>query len=141
MTIKFDQLKNIKFDKKFFLTVLKYLAGALASLVILAVVVGGLLFAYYVSSTPKLSESKLKATNSSLVYDSSNNLIADLGAEKRESVSSDNVPLNLVNAITSIEDHRFFKHRGVDIYRIIGAAWKNAFSDSTQGDQLLTSSW
>ncbi len=137
MTIKFDQLKNIKFDKKFFLTVLKYLAGALASLVILAVVVGGLLFAYYVSSTPKLSESKLKATNSSLVYDSSNNLIADLGTEKRESVSSDNVPLNLVNAITSIEDHRFFKHRGVDIYRIIGAAWKNAFSDSTQGGSTL----
>ncbi|WP_373757097.1 transglycosylase domain-containing protein, partial [Streptococcus ferus] len=137
MTIKLDQLKNIKFDKKFFLTVLKYLAGALASLVILAVVVGGLLFAYYVSSTPKLSESKLKATNSSLVYDSSNNLIADLGAEKRESVSSDNVPLNLVNAITSIEDHRFFKHRGVDIYRIIGAAWKNAFSDSTQGGSTL----
>ena len=119
------------------MTVLKYGLGILLSAIILAIIIGGLLFTYYVSSTPKLSEAKLKATNSSLVYDSNNNLIADLGAEKRESISSDNIPMKLVNAVTSIEDHRFFKHRGVDIYRIIGAAWNNLLHKSTQGGSTL----
>lgn len=105
--------------------------------IILAIVIGGLLFAYYVSRSPKLTDQALKSVNSSLVYDGNNKLIADLGSEKRESVSADSIPLNLVNAITSIEDKRFFKHRGVDIYRILGAAWHNLVSSNTQGGSTL----
>ncbi len=116
---------------------LKYGLIAGLTLVIAAVLAGCSLFAYYVSSAPKLSESKLSSTNSSLIYDSSGNLIADLGSEKRESVTSDNIPLNLVNAITSIEDKRFFKHRGIDVYRILGAAFNNFTSSSTQGGSTL----
>lgn len=119
------------------LKVLKYGLIAGLTLIIAAVLVGGSLFAYYVSSAPKLSESKLSSTNSSLIYDSSGNLIADLGSEKRESVTADNIPLNLVNAITSIEDKRFFKHRGIDVYRILGAAFNNFTSSSTQGGSTL----
>ena len=137
LNFKKPNFKEFKFDKNFGITVLKYGLGILLSAIILAIIIGGLLFTYYVSSTPKLSEAKLKATNSSLVYDSNNNLIADLGAEKRESISSDNIPMKLVNAVTSIEDHRFFKHRGVDIYRIIGAAWNNLLHKSTQGGSTL----
>lgn len=131
ITIKLN-MKN-----KTVLKVLKYGLATILGLIILAIVSGGLLFTYYVSSTPKLSESKLKSTNSSLIYDSNNSLVADLGSEKRESVVADNIPLNLVNAITSIEDKRFFKHRGVDIYRIMGAAWHNMMSSSTQGGSTL----
>ena len=116
---------------------LKYGLIAGLTLVITAVLAGGSLFVYYVSSAPKLSESKLSSTNSSLIYDSSGNLIADLGSEKRESVTADNIPLNLVNAITSIEDKRFFKHRGIDVYRILGAAFNNFTSSSTQGGSTL----
>ena len=119
------------------LKVLKYGLIAGLTLIIAAVLAGGSLFAYYVSSAPKLSESKLSSTNSSLIYDSSGNLIADLGSEKRESVTADNIPLNLVNAITSIEDKRFFKHRGIDVYRILGAAFNNFTSSSTQGGSTL----
>lgn len=119
------------------LKVLKYGLIAGLTLIIAAVLAGGSLFAYYVSSAPKLSESKLSSTNSSLIYDSSGNLIADLGSEKRESVTADNIPLNLVNAITSIEDKRFFKHRGINVYRILGAAFNNFTSSSTQGGSTL----
>ncbi len=111
----------------------KYILLAMAGLAILGVVIGGLLFTFYASTAPKLSEAKLKSTTSSLIFDSENNLIADLGAEKRENVTADNIPLDLVNAITSIEDHRFFEHRGIDIYRIMGAAWNNLTSHTTQG--------
>lgn len=127
----------IKIKKETLLKVLKYLLITGVSLAIIVALAGGGLFAYYVSSAPKLSEKELKSTNSSLIYDVNNNLIADLGSEKRENVSADNIPLNLVNAITSIEDKRFFKHRGVDIYRILGAAFNNIFRGSTQGGSTL----
>ena len=130
--------KNVSSNtKRTVLKVLKYLLITGLTLTIIGTLVGASLFAFYVSSAPKLSESKLKSTNSSLIYDSSGNLIADLGSEKRESVTSDSIPLNLVNAITSIEDKRFFKHRGVDVYRILGAAWNNLTSSSTQGGSTL----
>lgn len=116
---------------------LKYVLGAILSLTILVIVIGGLLFAFYISSAPKLSEAELKSTNSSLVYDGNNNLIADLGSEKRENVTADSIPINLVNAITSIEDKRFFNHRGVDLYRIFGAAFHNLTSKTTQGGSTL----
>ena len=72
---------------------------------------------------PTLSEKDLVATTSSKIYDNQNNLIADLGAEKRINVSTDQIPTDLVNAIVAIEDHRFFNHRGVDIIRIGGSSF------------------
>lgn len=51
------------------------------SLIVAGFVIGGLVFAFYVSSTPKLTASKLSSTNSSLIYDSNGSLIADLGSE------------------------------------------------------------
>ncbi|MGS7117973.1 penicillin-binding protein PBP1A [Streptococcus pyogenes] len=116
---------------------LKYVLSAILSLIILVIIIGGLLFTFYISSAPKLSEAQLKSTNSSLVYDGNNNLIADLGSEKRENVTADSIPINLVNAITSIEDKRFFNHRGVDLYRIFGAAFHNLTSQTTQGGSTL----
>lgn len=115
----------------------KYILLGVASLAILGFIIGGLLFTFYASTAPKLSEAKLKSTTSSLIYDSDNNLIADLGSEKRENVTANNIPVDLVNAITSIEDHRFFEHRGIDIYRIMGAAWNNLTSNTTQGGSTL----
>ncbi|MQB86065.1 penicillin-binding protein, partial [Lactobacillus reuteri] len=77
------------------------------------------------------------STNSSRIYDGNGGLIADLGSEKRESASTDEIPIILVNAITSIEDKRFFTHRGIDVYRIMGAAINNLRHNSTQGGSTL----
>lgn len=117
--------------------ILKYILGALLSFIILAVVLGGLVFAFFAITAPSLSEDKLRAVNSSLVFDSEGNQIADLGAEQRESVTADSIPINLVNAITAIEDRRFFEHRGIDIFRILGSAWHNLTSNTTQGGSTL----
>lgn len=123
--------------KQKFWKVFKYFAGIMVSLLIVALIIGGLLFTYYVSTAPALSEKQLVATNSSILYDKDGNKIADLGAEKRISAKTDSIPVNLVNAITAIEDHRFYKHRGIDVYRIIGAAWHNLTRSSTQGGSTL----
>ena len=40
---------------------------------------------------------------------------------KRRLVSFNELPPNLVNAVTSIEDRRFFEHGGVDYFRLLGA--------------------
>ena len=115
----------------------KYAFIGLLTFFVICVIAGGGLFAYYVSSVPKLTENKLQSTNSSRIYDGNGSLIADLGSEKRESASTDEIPIILVNAITSIEDKRFFTHRGIDVYRIMGAASNNLRHNSTQGGSTL----
>ena len=115
----------------------KYGFIGLLTFFVVCVIAGGSLFAYYVSSVSKLTENKLQSTNSSKIYDANGSLIADLGAEKRESASTDEIPTTLVNAITSIEDKRFFTHRGIDVYRIMGAAVNNLRRSSTQGGSTL----
>ena len=115
----------------------KYGFIGLLTFFVICVIAGGGLFAYYVSSVPKLTENKLQSTNSSKIYDTNGSLIADLGSEKRESASTDEIPTTLVNAITSIEDKRFFTHRGIDVYRIMGAAVNNLRRSSTQGGSTL----
>ena len=115
----------------------KYAFIGLLTFFVICVIAGGGLFAYYVSSVPKLTENKLQSTHSSRIYDGNGGLIADLGSEKRESASTDEIPIILVNAITSIEDKRFFTHRGIDVYRIMGAAINNLRHNSTQGGSTL----
>jgi penicillin-binding protein 1B len=49
----------------------------------------------------------------------------DSAREKRRAVRYDDLPPNLVNAILSAEDKRFFEHPGFDFIRIFGAAWND----------------
>ncbi|WP_445278357.1 penicillin-binding protein PBP1A [Streptococcus sp. KHUD_013] len=116
---------------------LKYAAIAAISLFFLLLILGGLVFGYYASKAPTLSEKDLIATTSSKIYDNQNNLIADLGAEKRINVKTNEIPTDLVNAIVAIEDHRFFNHRGVDFIRIGGAFFSN-LRGGRQGGSTLT---
>nr|CAO91653.1 penicillin-binding protein 1A [Streptococcus pneumoniae] len=125
-------------NKPTILRLIKYLNISFLSLVIAAIVLGGGVFFYYVSKAPSLSESKLVATTSSKIYDNKNQLIADLGSERRVNAQAYDIPTDLVKAIVSIEDHRFFDHRGIDTIRILGAFLRNLQSNSLQGGSTLT---
>ena len=126
-------------NKQTILRIVKYLSIGLLSLFIAAFLLGGGVFLYYANKAPELSESKLVATTSSKIYDSKNELIADLGAERRVNAQSSEIPTDLVNAIVSIEDHRFFTHRGLDSIRIAGAFLRNlSSSGGLQGGSTLT---
>lgn len=65
------------------------------------------------------------------------------GSENRVWVSYSDIPPHVVDAFVSIEDHRFFEHSGVDLYRTVGAALnffgaaKNAYGGSTITQQLV----
>ena len=126
-------------NKQTILRIAKYVSIGFLTIVIAAIVLGGGLFLYYVSKAPALSESKLVATTSSKIYDNNNELIADLGAERRVNTQASEIPTDLVKAIVSIEDHRFFDHRGVDTIRIMGAALRNLQGQGgLQGASTLT---
>ncbi|WP_269797196.1 penicillin-binding protein PBP1A [Streptococcus sp. SM5] len=125
-------------NKQFFLRIAKYLGIGFLTIFLTLVLIGGSIFLFYVVQAPELSESKLVATTSSKIYDNKNELVADLGAERRVNAQSSEIPTDLVNAIVSIEDHRFFNHRGIDSIRIFGAFLRNLRSNGLQGGSTLT---
>ena len=126
-------------NKQLIWRIAKYLGIGFLVAFIASILIGASVFVYYVSKAPELSESKLVATTSSKIYDSKNELIADLGAERRVNAQSNEIPIELVNAIVSIEDHRFFNHRGIDSIRIAGAFLRNLTSrGGLQGGSTLT---
>lgn len=126
-------------NKQIILRFLKYMGITFLTLFIALFLLGGGVFLYFVSKAPALSESKLVATTSSKIYDNKNELIADLGSERRVNAQANEIPTDLVKAIVSIEDHRFFDHRGVDTIRIMGAALRNLQGKGgLQGASTLT---
>ena len=126
-------------NKQIILRFLKYIGITFLTLFIALFLLGGGIFLYFVSKAPALSESKLVATTSSKIYDNKNELIADLGSERRVNAQANEIPTDLVKAIVSIEDHRFFDHRGVDTIRIMGAALRNLQGKGgLQGASTLT---
>ena len=126
-------------NKQTILRFLKYIGITFLTLFIALFLLGGGVFLYFVSKAPALSESKLVATTSSKIYDNKNELIADLGSERRVNAQANEIPTDLVKAIVSIEDHRFFDHRGVDTIRIMGAALRNLQGQGgLQGASTLT---
>ena len=125
-------------NKQTILRFLKYIGITFLTLFIALFLLGGGIFLYFVSKAPALSESKLVATTSSKIYDNKNELIADLGSERRVNAQANEIPTDLVKAIVSIEDHRFFDHRGVDTIRIMGAALRNLQGGGLQGASTLT---
>jgi penicillin-binding protein 1B len=64
----------------------------------------------------------------------------DSAREKRRPVRYEDLPPDLVHAILSAEDKRFFDHGGFDFIRIVGAAWADLRHSSShyQGASTIT---
>lgn len=96
-------------------------------------------FAYMVSDAPKLDPERLKDPISSKIYDMNNQLITELGIQKRDYVEFDEIPDLVKNAILAAEDVRFFKHHGIDVIRLGGAVISNITDGfGSQGASTLT---
>ena len=74
------------------------------------------------------------------VYDASGALAGTLhGGERRTWISIDQVPEHVQNAFIAAEDLRFYRHHGVDLYRMLGALWQDIKSLSyAQGASTIT---
>ena len=63
----------------------------------------------------------------------------DQSRTKRRLVHYQDLPPDLVNAVLAAEDHRFFAHHGVSLWRILGAAAADIRADDrAQGGSTLT---
>src|SRR5690606_19270268 len=106
----------------------------------LAGLIGGAgLFAFYASSAPDLDESLLKDPLSSELLDIKGNVFMKSGAEKREFVPYAEIPQSVKDAILATEDVRFYKHHGMDFWRLGGAVIANFRGGfDSQGASTLT---
>ena len=121
---KSKSVKNNK-EKKKKRNVLKVILTIFLSFCIICVLAVAAFFAYIVVTTEDFDPNKLTYRDQSVVYDKNGNTIAELGvggSEKRESVSYDDLPQVLIDAIIATEDSRFFQHNGVDAPRFLKAS-------------------
>ena len=116
-------MKFLKYVKKFFIILM---------LVIVGVLIGGTIFFYpkiktlYIESSEKVNnikEDTFKSSQTSLVYDSNNNMIAKLKGDKDVYyLNYKNIPEDVINIFVATEDKNFFNHSGIDIKGIGRAA-------------------
>lgn len=80
----------------------------------------------YMHDLPNLSQINSKNNQNIVeVRYSNNNLIATYGKENIDEVDFKDLPQNLINAVISIEDRRFYNHYGIDFLSILRAAYIN----------------
>jgi len=131
--IKNDKKKK-KTKKKFsFKKCLKVLLSVFLIFCITCILgVAGFL-TYIVVSTENFDPNKLTYQDQTKVYDKNGKVFATLGTEKRESVSYEELPQVLVDAIIATEDSRFFQHNGVDFARFLKASFYQLLGQSDAG--------
>ena len=116
----------------------KILIGV-ASFVAIAIIAIVAIFAYYGATAPTIQASDLEGATETKILDKDGELIYSLGGEKRDLITSEQVPQLLKDAITSIEDKRFYSHMGIDPIRIAGSFLRNAKAGQiTQGGSTIT---
>ncbi|WP_162320704.1 transglycosylase domain-containing protein [Nesterenkonia haasae] len=74
----------------------------------------------------------------SVFYAADGTEIARFYAENREPVSIDDISTEMIDAIVSIEDERFYEHGGTDLRAIARAAVNNLATDTRQGGSTIS---
>ncbi len=111
-------------------------------LVLLSAVVGataGLLLVYS-TDLPQVEElERYRPSSVTELYDGQGRVIGTFALQRRVIASYDDYPEVLRNALISIEDKDFYRHSGVNIWRILGAAYRDIESGGkVQGASTLT---
>jgi penicillin-binding protein 1A len=113
-----------------------------AFLVVLSAVVGaaaGLLLVYS-TDLPQVEElERYRPSSVTELYDGRGRVIGTFALQRRVIASYDDYPQVLRDALVSIEDKDFYRHSGINIWRIVGAAYRDIESGGkVQGASTLT---
>lgn len=91
------------------------------TILIIIIIFGAIKTGIYISNWQKIAKDMIN-NSPSIVYDTEENIIAELGnSKKTKNLPLSSIPKDLINAYISIEDQRFYSHSGVDLPRT-GAA-------------------
>lgn len=88
---------------------------------------------YIAISAPEFNPSNLYRKESSIVYSNNDEVIAKLGSEIRRTITFDEMPQVLIDAIIATEDSRYYQHNGVDLPRFVKAAVGQLLGNSGAG--------
>ena len=113
-------------------TLFKYISSIFFSICLVLFFIVLMLFARELKDVPDITQANLQDPLSSEIYDKNLNLIATVGAEKREYVSINDIPKNITETVLTTEDSRFQSHIGIDPIRLIKAVLVNIRSNSAQ---------
>ncbi|MBM7542544.1 transglycosylase domain-containing protein [Amphibacillus cookii] len=142
-TARRQQQKQSKKNKS---SIWKKIGLSLLAVTLAALIGAGAVFGYYIISAPDLDHDLLGAPASTRVYDVEGELFAELGQERRTTISYNDLPDILIDAVLATEDNRFFDHSGVDLRRSAAAILANftrgfgAEGGSTITQQVVKSS-
>ena len=111
-------------------------------LVLLSALVGataGLLLVYS-SDLPQIDDlERYRPSTITELYDDHGRIIGTFALQRRVVVGYDDFPPVLRDALTSIEDKDFYRHWGINVWRILGAAYRDIESGGrVQGASTLT---
>ena len=107
----------------------------LVCLLVIISIIGVICLFSYAYLSPKLD---IKNANQFYIYDDMEKLIYQ-GSGNNEWVSLDDISPNLINAVLSAEDKKFYQHHGFDILRIIKAMYNNIISgDIVEGASTIS---
>lgn len=118
-------MKKNRKKKKRALKIFKFTILSLLGIFILCGIAGAGVALAIVKTSPPLDIDEILTLNEpSSLYDADGNLMDDVATgEKRNVVSIKDVSKDLVNAFVSIEDERFYTHKGVDYKRVAGVIY------------------
>jgi penicillin-binding protein 1A len=113
-----------------------------ALLVVLSVAIGaaaGLLLVYS-TNLPQAEElERYRPSSVTELYDSQGRIIGTFALQRRVIATYEDYPPVLRDALVSIEDKDFYKHSGINLWRIAGAAYRDIESGGrVQGASTLT---
>jgi len=111
-------------------------------LVLLAALVGALtgLLLVYSTDLPQVEQlESYRPSSSTDLYDIHGRVIGSFALQRRVVASYSDFPKTLLDALISIEDKDFYRHWGINVWRIAGAAYRDIESGGkVQGASTLT---
>ena len=100
---------------------------------------GVFLISTMLKDKPTLNVADFNQSESSVIYDSKGDEIANLGTVIRQNVEYEEIPNCVVDAFVAIEDSRYFEHNGFDIPRFTKALIEDVIARSfEQGGSTFT---
>src|SRR6201982_234181 len=80
----------------------------------------------YSTDLPQVEElERYRPSSITELYDDQGRIIGSFALQRRVVASYEDYPQVLLDALISIEDKEFFEHSGINVWRIVGAAYRD----------------
>ncbi|MDP2842831.1 MAG: transglycosylase domain-containing protein, partial [Acetobacterium sp.] len=114
-------------------------AKVLIILLVLGILGIGVMYSIYAANRMDISEYQYQAKDKTEIYSADNVIIAELYMKNRTNITFDQIPLQLQQALISVEDSRFYDHFGIDLLGIVRAFFSNIASNGIgEGASTIT---